>query len=98
IFINLGAHNSEDFNFAKLHSLKHYANSIHCFEMTNNYNTEATEHLHINYMKDASRATNKEFLQQMMRWLEQHKSMAAFDLVLQWRHGEIPKPCCLTRM
>ncbi|KAG2071844.1 hypothetical protein BDR04DRAFT_1127998 [Suillus decipiens] len=58
VFINLGAHNSEDFNFAKLHSLKHYANSICHFGMTNNYNTEATEHLHINYATDEmARAT-----------------------------------------
>ncbi|KAG1883702.1 hypothetical protein F4604DRAFT_1499489, partial [Suillus subluteus] len=60
---------------------------------TDNYNTKATERLHIDYTKDAYRATNKkEILQQMTRWLERHKSMAAFDLVLQWRHGEIPKP------
>ncbi|KAG2052891.1 hypothetical protein BDR06DRAFT_982926 [Suillus hirtellus] len=81
VFINLGAHNSEDFNFAKLHLLKHYANSICRFGTTDNYNTEATERLHIDYTKDAYRATNKkEFLQQMTRWLERHKSMAAFDL------------------
>ncbi|KAG2070482.1 hypothetical protein BDR04DRAFT_1018713, partial [Suillus decipiens] len=71
VFINLGARNSEDFNFTKLHSLKHYANSIHHFGMTDNYNTEATEHLRIDYAKDAYRATNKkESLQQMTRWLE----------------------------
>ncbi|KAG1721614.1 hypothetical protein EDB19DRAFT_1898301 [Suillus lakei] len=93
VFINLGARNSEDFNFAKLHSLEHYANSIRCFGTTDNYNTEATERFHIDYAKDAYRATNKkEFLQQMTRWLERHESMAAFDLVLQWRCGEIPKP------
>ncbi|KAG1893739.1 uncharacterized protein F5891DRAFT_962498 [Suillus fuscotomentosus] len=93
VFINLGARNSEDFNFAKLHSLEHYANSIRRFGTTDNYNTEATERLHIDYAKDAYRATNKkEFLQQMTRWLERHESMAAFDLVLQWRRGEIPKP------
>ncbi|KAG2058976.1 hypothetical protein BDR06DRAFT_968424 [Suillus hirtellus] len=92
VCINLGACNSEDFNFAKLHLLEHYANSIRCFGTTDNYNTEATECLHIDYAKDAYRATNKEFLQQMTRWLERHESMAAFDLVLQWRHREIPKP------
>ncbi|KAG1760626.1 hypothetical protein EDD22DRAFT_980541 [Suillus occidentalis] len=59
VFINLGACNSEDFNFAKLHSLEHYANSIRRFGTTDNYNTEATERLHIDYAKDAYRATNK---------------------------------------
>ncbi|KAG1861617.1 hypothetical protein F4604DRAFT_1882423 [Suillus subluteus] len=93
VFINLSAHNSEDFNFTKLHLLEHYADSIRRFGTTDNYNTEATEWLHIDYTKDVYRATNKkEILQQMTRWLEQHESMAAFDLVLQWRCGEIPKP------
>ncbi|KAG1884751.1 hypothetical protein F4604DRAFT_1878691 [Suillus subluteus] len=81
VFINLSARNSEDFNFAKLHLLEHYTDSICCFGTTDNYNTEATERLHIDYAKDVYRATNKkEILQQMMRWLERHKSMAAFDL------------------
>ncbi|KAG2156833.1 uncharacterized protein EDB93DRAFT_1101256 [Suillus bovinus] len=52
VFINLGACTSEDFNFAKLHLLKHYTDSICCFGMTNNYNTEATEWLHIDYTKN----------------------------------------------
>ncbi|KAG1832897.1 hypothetical protein DFJ58DRAFT_612053, partial [Suillus subalutaceus] len=60
--------------------LEHYADSICCFGMTDNYNTEATEQLHIDYVKDAYRATNKkEILQQMTRWPERQESMAAFD-------------------
>jgi hypothetical protein len=93
VFINLGARNIEDFNFAKLHSLEHYADSIRRFGTTDNYNTEATERLHIDFAKDAYKATNKkEFWEQMTRWLERWETMAAFDLVLQWRHGEILKP------
>ncbi|KAG1743582.1 uncharacterized protein EDB91DRAFT_1080985 [Suillus paluster] len=92
VFINLGARNIEDFNFAKLHSLEHYVNSIQRFGTIDNYNTEASERLHIDYAKDAYKATNKkEFWEQMMRWLERRETMAAFDLVLQWRRGEIPK-------
>jgi hypothetical protein len=93
VFINLGAHSNEDFSFEKLHSLEHYVDSIRRFGTTDNYNTEASERLHINYAKDAYRATNKkEFLEQMTSWLERREKMAAFDLVLQWRRGEMPKP------
>jgi len=93
VFINLGARNNEDFNFEKLHSLEHYADSIRRFGTTDNYNTEASERLHIDYAKNAYRSTNKkEFLEQMTLWLERREKMAAFDLVLQWRRGEMPKP------
>ncbi|KAG1883313.1 hypothetical protein F4604DRAFT_1575913, partial [Suillus subluteus] len=52
-----------------------------------------TERLHIDFAKDAYKATNKkEFWEQMTRWLERRETMAAFDLVLQWRRREIPKP------
>jgi hypothetical protein len=93
VFINLGARINEDFNFEKLHSFEHYADSIRRFGTTDNYNTEASERLHIDYAKDAYRATNKkEFLEQMTQWLDRRERMAAFDLILQWRHGEMPKP------
>ena len=68
VFINLGARSPEGFNFEKLHSLEHYADSIRRFGTTDNYNTEASERLHIDYTKDAYRASNKkEFLEQMTR-------------------------------
>ncbi|KAG1739500.1 hypothetical protein EDD22DRAFT_982278 [Suillus occidentalis] len=71
VFINLGPCNIEDFNFAKLHSLEHYVDSIWRFGTTDNYNTKATEHLHIDFAKDAYKVTNKkEFWEQMTRWLE----------------------------
>jgi hypothetical protein len=93
VFINLGARINEDFNFEKLHSFEHYADSIRRFGTTDNYNTEASERLHIDYAKDAYRATNKkEFLEQMTQWLDRRERMAAFDLIVQWRRGEMPKP------
>ena len=97
VFINLGARANDDFNLEKLHSLEHYVDSIRLFGTTDNYNTEASERLHIDYAKDAYRATNKkdsDFLENMTRWLERREKMAAFDLVLQWRHGKTPKPRC----
>ncbi|EPQ50021.1 hypothetical protein GLOTRDRAFT_28547, partial [Gloeophyllum trabeum ATCC 11539] len=56
IFVLLGIRS--DFNIPKLHSLLHYIASIKCFGTTDNYNTEYTERLHIDFTKDAYRATN----------------------------------------
>jgi len=69
VFIDLGAR--ENFNLPKLHSLTHYASSIRLFGITDNYNMEQTERLHINLAKDAYRATNhKDEYSQMTKWLE----------------------------
>jgi hypothetical protein len=60
---------------------------------TDNYNTETTERLHIDLAKDAYRATNKkEYYEQMLLWLERREKIWAFDVVLQWRTGNLPKP------
>ncbi|KAI0060629.1 hypothetical protein BV25DRAFT_1789248, partial [Artomyces pyxidatus] len=45
----------ENFNFPKLHGLLHYTPSIRLFGTTDNYNTEASERLHIDFAKDAYR-------------------------------------------
>jgi len=69
IFADLGVR--EHFNIPKLHSLFHYQLSIALFGTTDNYNTEQSECLHIDFAKDAYRATNhKNEYSQMTRWLE----------------------------
>ena len=69
VFIDLGVR--KQFNFPKLHSLLHYASSIRLFGTTDNYNTEQSERLHIDFTKDAYRATNhKDEYAQMTVWLE----------------------------
>ena len=81
------------FNFPKLHSLPHYLESIRLLGTTDNYNTEATERLHIDLAKDAYRATNKkDYYEQMLLWLECHEKIWAFEIVLQWRQGVMPQP------
>jgi hypothetical protein len=66
VFIDLEAR--ENFNLPKLHSLTHYVSSIQLFGSTDNYNTEQTEHLHINFTKDVYHATNhKDEYSQMMK-------------------------------
>ncbi|KAH9061974.1 hypothetical protein EDB87DRAFT_391243 [Lactarius vividus] len=56
VFVDVGVR--EHFNIPKLHSLLHYGYSIGLFGTTDNYNTEQTERLHIDFTKDAYRATN----------------------------------------
>ena len=69
ILVDLGAR--AHFNFPKLHSLIHYASSITLFGTTDNYNTEQSERLHIDFAKDAYCATNrKDEYPQMTKWLE----------------------------
>ncbi|KAJ3925403.1 MAG: hypothetical protein NXY57DRAFT_1051695 [Lentinula lateritia] len=65
IFIELGAR--EHFNFPKIHYLCHFVPGFKLFGTSDNYNTETTERLHIDFTKDAYRASNRkdESLQDM---------------------------------
>ncbi|KAJ7083270.1 hypothetical protein C8R43DRAFT_1092761 [Mycena crocata] len=70
IFVDLGIW--ENFNLPKLHNISHYPLSIHFVGTIDNYNTEYTERLHIDFTKDVYHATNRkdEYIQ-MTLWLEQ---------------------------
>ncbi|EJD43075.1 hypothetical protein AURDEDRAFT_34160, partial [Auricularia subglabra TFB-10046 SS5] len=77
-----------DFDLPKLHALQHYAESIRLFGAVDNYNTEATERLHIDLAKHAFRATNKRrFVSQMCRWLQRREAVHWFATYLAWREG-----------
>ena len=70
----------DDFNIPKLHSLLHYAESIQLFGTTDNYNTEMFERLHIDFAKDAWRATNhRDEFPQMVRWITRNEKMALYE-------------------
>ena len=72
VFVDLGTR--DGFNIPKLHSMLHYASSIMLFGTTDNYNTEQTERLHIDFTKDAYRSTNrKDEFKQMTSWLERRE-------------------------
>ncbi|KAH9056273.1 hypothetical protein EDB87DRAFT_1545019, partial [Lactarius vividus] len=74
VFVDLGV--CEHFNIPKLHSLMHYSPSIALFGTTDNYNTEQTERLHIDFTKDAYHATNhKDEYPQMTLWLERREKL-----------------------
>ncbi|THU95129.1 hypothetical protein K435DRAFT_666982, partial [Dendrothele bispora CBS 962.96] len=74
IFVELGVR--EHFNLPKLHFLYHYTRAIKLYGTTDNYNTESTERLHIDFAKNAYRASNyKDEYTQMTRWLERREKI-----------------------
>lgn len=90
VFVDLGVRNH--FNIPKFHSLQHYARSIKLFGTTDNFNTEATERLHIDFAKDAYRATNhKEEFQQMTKWLERKEKVVRHANFVMWRRRSAPR-------
>lgn len=84
IFIDLGIR--ADFNFPKLHSLLHYSSSIKLFGSTDNYDTEYSERLHIDFAKDAYRASNRrDEYPQMTLWLSRKEKVQSFEKFVKWR-------------
>ncbi|KAF8991342.1 hypothetical protein BDQ17DRAFT_1393008 [Cyathus striatus] len=61
VFVDLGI--CEHFNISKLHNIKYYCTA-------NGYNTEGTEHLHIDLAKSG--------------WLQHQESIHCFGMYLQW--------------
>ncbi|KAG2128536.1 uncharacterized protein EDB93DRAFT_1256658 [Suillus bovinus] len=86
VFEDLGIHNN--FNIPKLHFLQHYAELIELFGMTDNFNMEATERLHIDFGKHAYAATNhKDKFWQMTKWLECKEKVLQHANFVLWRHN-----------
>ncbi|KAJ8090877.1 hypothetical protein PM082_024799 [Marasmius tenuissimus] len=84
IFIKLGV--CEHFNIPKLHFLCHYVRDIKLYGTCDNYNTETTERLHIDFVKDAYQASNcKDEYAQMTRWLERCEKVIHHTNYLEWR-------------
>ncbi|KDQ27146.1 hypothetical protein PLEOSDRAFT_1043945 [Pleurotus ostreatus PC15] len=69
-----------------LHSLVHYARAITLYGTTDNYSTESTERLHIDFAKDAYAATNhKDEFPQMTAWLERREKVLFHEKFIEWR-------------
>ncbi|KAF8272272.1 hypothetical protein EI94DRAFT_1862395 [Lactarius quietus] len=84
VFINLGI--CDNFHFPKIHSLLHYHSSITLFGTTDNYNTEQTKHLHMDYTKWAYHATNKKDEEhQMTVWNEHCKEVEQHAFFVAWQ-------------
>ncbi|KAJ3918636.1 hypothetical protein F5877DRAFT_90546 [Lentinula edodes] len=92
IFITLDVR--KHFNFPKLHFLSHYSRAIKYFGTTDNYNTETTERLHIDFTKDAYRASNhKDEYTQMTRWLERREKIIQHTNYISWRLNNLDGSC-----
>jgi hypothetical protein len=73
------------FNIPKLHQLLHYIEAIKSRGSADGYNTESPERLHIDYAKEAYRASNKrEYVRQMTVWLGRQEAVAQFAAYLDW--------------
>lgn len=96
VFVGLGVR--KHFNVPKIHSLLHYSSSILLFGTTDNYNTEQTERLHIDFTKEAYRATNhKDEYNQMTIWLERREKLQQHKAFINWRQQQhlsasVPRP------
>ena len=91
IFVDLGIRS--DFNFPKLHFLRHFRPSIEFMGSADNFNTEYTERLHIDMAKEAYHATNKkDEYEQMTVWLERKEKILRHDRYIKWREsgGRLP--------
>jgi hypothetical protein len=74
------------FKIPKIHSLLHYKSSITLFGTTDNYNTENSERLHIEFTKLAYDATNgKDKLPQMTSWLRHREKVVLHTAFIKWR-------------
>ncbi|KAH7872867.1 uncharacterized protein C8R40DRAFT_1150820 [Lentinula edodes] len=99
IFIELGAR--EHFNIPKIHFLCHYVRAFKLFGTSDNYNTEATERLHIDFAKDAYRASNrKDEYSQMTKWLERQEKVNHHASYIAWQQSQpqldIPSPTTIS--
>ncbi|KAI0366896.1 hypothetical protein BV20DRAFT_1025390 [Pilatotrama ljubarskyi] len=87
IFVDLGIR--FDFHFPKLHSLDHFPLSIRLFGSPDNFDTQYSERLHIDFAKDAYRATNrKDEFAQMSLWLERREKVQRHEAFMAWRLSE----------
>lgn len=87
ILVNLGIR--DHFNVPKFHSMLHYEECIRNFGTTDNYNTEMFERFHIDYAKEAWRASNfRNELPQMTQWLSRQEKIAMFQSYISHYQSE----------
>ncbi|KAI1781898.1 hypothetical protein LXA43DRAFT_907374 [Ganoderma leucocontextum] len=98
VFVDLGIR--ENFRLPKLHSLDHYRVAIEMFGTTDNYDTQYSERLHIDFTKEAYRASNfKDELPQMTQWLERREKILHHEKYVDWcLHSAIQAQITRTEM
>ena len=74
-----------DFNFPKMHTLQHYIHFISTHGTLGGFSTELPERLHIDFAKQAYRATNKrDFMGQMIKWIHRKDAAHKFNEYMKW--------------
>ncbi|KZT31029.1 hypothetical protein SISSUDRAFT_961178, partial [Sistotremastrum suecicum HHB10207 ss-3] len=74
------SHGRDVFNYPKLHALQHYVEAIQEYGTTDNYNTEITERLHIDFVKEPYEASNrKQIYDQIIAYLDRKERMKLFQ-------------------
>lgn len=92
-FIKEGARHPEHFNIPKYHMLEHYVELIQRFGTADGFNTEWSERLHIDFAKDAYRASSKkDYTIQMTRWLSCQEAVERFTSFISWRRNGAHPP------
>ena len=90
-FIEFEARHPAHFNILKYHMMEHYVEPIKLFRTADRFNTEWSERLHIDYAKEAYRASNKkDYMIQMTTWLRHQKSVDRFTMYLYWCRNSCP--------
>jgi hypothetical protein len=75
-------------NIQKLHMLSHYSASIREMGTPDGYNSEAPEHLHIQYAKRGWRSSNKvRPLPQMVKFIQRYEALRIQRAYLDAHHG-----------
>ncbi|PSS37916.1 hypothetical protein PHLCEN_2v231 [Hermanssonia centrifuga] len=88
VFIELEARLPPHFNIPKYHMMLHYVDLIEQLGTADGFNTEWSERLHIDYAKDAYRASNKkDYIAQMTKWLSRQETVDRFAIYLEWRRN-----------
>ncbi len=89
IFVDLGVR--ANFQIPKLEFLREYRRCIQLFGTPDNFNTEYTERLHIDFAKDAYAASNhKDEYPQMTMWLLRKEKVNQHDKYIRWRLAGSP--------
>lgn len=91
-FIDYHARHPEHFNIPKYHMLDYYVDLIYSLGSADGFNTEWSERLHIDYAKEAYRASNKkDYVAQMTKWLSRQEAVDRFDVYLEWCHLQVKR-------
>ncbi|KAI0069583.1 hypothetical protein K474DRAFT_1610247 [Panus rudis PR-1116 ss-1] len=97
IFVDLGIRTQ--FNLPKLHALDHFLEMIEFLGTPDNFNTEYTERLHIDFAKDAYEASNKkDEYPQMTQWLERKEKVLQHEKFIAWYEAGCPSVSVLNAL